>query len=239
MIEHEGDQDTAQDFRVRNAARKRQRMRSRLLQATMQVCGAATAADPAVIDDVIRTAGVSRGTFYKYFASLDEARRALGQHLTNELVEGLVGMFEGVDDPLQRTAAGWIVIMARAASDPSWAGFVTGSERFTDDSVLLAAVRRNTRAGMNRGVFQVDDPAVAVDFQMGVAMEAMRRLMHEPKDAAGYIVAMTSMGLRGLGVGAEQADAAAHSVFADVAARAAQFLPWWRPLDQVALTGSP
>ena len=48
--------------------------------------------------------------------------------------------------------------------------------------------------------------------------------------AAGYIEAMTAMGLRGLGVDAREAADMARFALADVAARAPRFLPWWQPL---------
>ncbi|MEQ8858955.1 MAG: TetR/AcrR family transcriptional regulator [Pseudomonadales bacterium] len=218
------------DFRVRSAQRKRQKMRARLLTATMDVCGGAGAGagNPAVIDDVIRAAGVSRGTFYKYFASLEEARLALGQHLTNELVEGLASMFDQVRDPVRRTASGWIVIMLRAAFDPAWGAFVVRTEHFTEDSELLAAVRRNTLAGMDSGAFQLDRVDAAVDYQIGVAMEGMRRLISDGTEATAYVATLTALGLRGLGLDGRRARGAAAAALQDVTTRAPQFLPWWR-----------
>jgi AcrR family transcriptional regulator len=219
------------DFRVRAARRKRERMRTRLLDATMDVCGRVGPGEQAVIDDVIRAADVSRGTFYKYFASLDEARRALGQHLTNELVDSVGAMFAEVADPVQRTAAGWILIMARAVGHPAWGAFVVRTEQFNEDSQLLAAIRRNTTAGQQAGSFRIDHLDAAIDFQMGVALEAMRHLLRDPSDAADYILATTTIGLRGLGLPHGQAVRSARAAMDDVAARAPRFLPWWRPLD--------
>ena len=206
-------------------------MRARLLDATMDVCGQVGPGQQAVIDDVIRTADVSRGTFYKYFASLDEARRALGQHLTNELVESVGAMFVDVADPVQRTAAGWILIMARAVGHPSWGAFVVRTEYFNEDSELLAAVRRNTTAGQQAGSFRIEHLEAAIDFQMGVALEAMRHLLRDPADAADYILAATIMGLRGLGLPHRQAARSARVAMDDVCTRAPRFLSWWRPLD--------
>lgn len=45
--------DGPSDFRVRVARQKRERMRSRLLAATMEVCSVQTSQSPAVIEDVI------------------------------------------------------------------------------------------------------------------------------------------------------------------------------------------
>jgi len=219
------------DFRVRTARRKRERMRTRLLEATMDVCGRVGPGQQAVVDDVIRAADVSRGTFYKYFASLDEARHALGQHLTNELVESVGAMFADVADPVQRTAAGWILIMARSVGHPEWGAFVVRTEHFNDDSQLLAAVRRNTTAGQRAGAFHIEHLEAAIDFQMGVALEAMRHLLRDPTDAAAYIQATTTMGLRGLGLTQQRAASMARTAMDDVITRAPRFLSWWRPLD--------
>lgn len=219
------------DFRVRAARRKRERMRARLLDATMDVCGRVGPGQQAVIDDVIRAADVSRGTFYKYFASLDEARRALGQHLTNELVDSVGAMFAEVADPVQRTAAGWILIMARAAGHPAWGAFVVRTEQFNADSELLAAIRRNTTAGQRSGAFRIEQLDAAIDFQLGVALEGMRRLLRDPADASDYILATTTMGLRGLGRPHRLAVRSARLAMDDVTERAPRFLSWWRPIE--------
>lgn len=219
------------DFRTRSAMRKRHRMRERLLQATMDVCGAMGPGQQAVIDDVIRAAGVSRGTFYKYFSSLDEARAAVGEFLTNDLVEGLGAMFEDVSEPVQRTASGWILIMARAAIHPAWGAFVMRTEHFSEDSVFMAAVRRNTLAGMNNGDYSIESITAAMDFQMGVAIQGMRHLVEAVEPPLPYITAMTRLGLRGLGVSKRRAESMAQLAMRDVTARAPDHLEWWRALE--------
>jgi hypothetical protein len=108
---------------------------------------------------------------------------------------------------------------------------VVRTEHFTDDSELLAAIRRNTVAGRDAGAFRVARLDAAIDFQMGLAMEGMRHLLRDPTDASSYIEAMASMGLRGLGVDAEAAADMARAALADVATRAPAYLSWWRPLD--------
>lgn len=205
-------------------------MRARLLDATMAVCGGVELGEQAVIDDVIRAAGVSRGTFYKYFGSLEEAKAALGQHLTDEFAQDVSRMFEGVDDPVRRTASGFVVIIARAAQSPDWGAFVARTEHFSEDSVLLAAIHRNTTAGMATGDFAVDSLPAAIDFQMGVAMEGVRHVIREPRAATDYIAAMTTMALRGLGIDRARAQRVAADALQDTLARGPQFLRWWRPL---------
>jgi len=77
----------AVNFRTRNAQVKREKMLSRLLSATMEVCADTNRRGTAVIDDVVRAAGVSRGAFYWYFDTLDEAIETLGRRLADEISE--------------------------------------------------------------------------------------------------------------------------------------------------------
>jgi AcrR family transcriptional regulator len=73
-----------EDHRVRVAGEKRERMRDHLLGAVLAVYPGKPGQGPAVIDDVIRVAKVSRGTFYKYYPSLEEAVAELGAKLAAE-----------------------------------------------------------------------------------------------------------------------------------------------------------
>jgi cytochrome P450 len=76
------------DFRTRSAARKRERMRTRLLAATMEVWSR-DGGTAAVIDDVLRQAGASRASFYAHFKTFEEAISHLGRDLADETVRGL------------------------------------------------------------------------------------------------------------------------------------------------------
>src|SRR3546814_12397923 len=69
------------DFRIRVAADRRERMRARLLDAVLDLYQPGRGGAHLVIDDVIQAAGVSRGTFYKYFDSLEEAVDELGERM--------------------------------------------------------------------------------------------------------------------------------------------------------------
>jgi len=74
------------NHRVRVGRERRQKTRAHLLCAVLQVCSNESARSPAVIDDVAGYADVSRGTFYKYFDSLDQAIAELGNQLAEEMM---------------------------------------------------------------------------------------------------------------------------------------------------------
>src|SRR5260221_429047 len=105
------------NFRVRNAKIKREKMLSRLLAATMEVCADTQRRGAAVIDDVVRTAGVSRGAFYWYFNSLDEAIETLGRRLADDISAETHQLVRDVPlpaDPVLYGAIGGQVMLCRA-----------------------------------------------------------------------------------------------------------------------------
>src|SRR5882762_2780577 len=103
------------NFRTRNAQVKREKMLARLLSATMEVCGNTNRRGTAVIDDVVRAAGVSRGAFYWYFDTLDEAIETLGRRMADEIGAETSGLFRTVPNPVLRAALGGQVMMCRAS----------------------------------------------------------------------------------------------------------------------------
>ena len=76
----------------------------RLLSATMKVVADLVARGNAVIDDVVRAAGVSRGAFYWYFDTLDEAIETLGRRMADEISAETYNVFRSQPDPAIRAA---------------------------------------------------------------------------------------------------------------------------------------
>jgi AcrR family transcriptional regulator len=218
------------DFRVRVAREKRERMRHRLLRATMSVCSRQDRREPATVDDVIGAAEVARGTFYKYFSSLDEAIDDVGRHLGEETVANLQEMLTDIDDPALGIAIGAQFLTTRAAIEPIWGGFICNTNHLTHGSTLVAAMRANAANGEKRGQFQFRCLEAAVDAQMGIVMQGVRRMLEGERRQA-YVLDVASMSLKALGLPAERADALADDASAILKARAPAFLDWWRPLS--------
>ena len=223
--------DKPVNYRVRVARERRARMRARLLSATMDVCAVADSEGPAVIDDVIRAAKVSRGTFYKHFESLDQALAELGAQLADETVEGLRAMYEKVDDPLQRTASGPQLMMIHAIVDPIWGRFVAHTEHLTSESAFSSAIRENTIVGRERGIFNFSSLEAAIDLQFGATREGIRHMLTTRNDRKGYIQDLCAMNLMALGVAHKRAIAAVRSAAEDIMVRGPGSLPWWKPFS--------
>jgi AcrR family transcriptional regulator len=214
------------DFRVRVAREKRERMRSRLLNAIMKIGSERKGRGPTVIDEVIQEAGVSRGTFYKYFETLEEALSALGRTLTDDMVLTLSHMFSDVEDPAFRISSASQFMMVRAALDPAWGGFVSHTAHLSEDSFLVDAMRLNCETGKAQGLFTYASVEAAIDFHMGLIMQSMRRMPQIGIDED-YIRDVAAIALIGLGVERSTAQKIAVEAGADLARRAPQFLTWW------------
>ena len=87
--------------RVGSAQKKRERMRARTLEATMQVF-ARISDDAPVIEAVVREAKISRGTFYKYFDSLDTALVATGTEADDRMIDDILSLYDCQTEPWQR-----------------------------------------------------------------------------------------------------------------------------------------
>ena len=195
-----------EDHRVRVAREKRTRMRTILLDSVVEVCSPRAGRNPAVIDDVIRHAGVSRGTFYKYFDSLDQAVREIAIQLADEMADTLTEMLKDEGEAALQFAISFQVFLHRASRDHAWGGFVCHlgllSEKTSDG--LARGLRSDLERGMATGAFQLKSIDFAADMVLGTIVEAVLRIISQstPVD---YIQIMTEMVLRGLGMEAGQA----------------------------------
>lgn len=229
MTDTETTRATAEpDFRVRVAREKRERMRQRLLNAIMAIGSAQNGRGPDVIDDVIREAKVSRGTFYKYFDSLDEAMAALGQNLMSDIVHTLVVVLAGQSDPARRICTAVCAMMIRASIDPTWGGFVSHIGGLSDDSPTLRdAMRHNIEEGRRAGQFTFDNVEVALDFHLGLTIQAVRRISRSAYSEA-YALDVAALALSGLGMDSRKAAVLAEQSIRDLALIGPAQLPWWR-----------
>jgi len=100
---------------------KRARTRAQLVAAARALF-ARQAVEAVTVDDVVREAGVAKGTFYVHFEDL----RALTAAVADELVAAIDDLLQPVrltiDDPALRIAYGCSCFIDRALADPSWAG---------------------------------------------------------------------------------------------------------------------
>lgn len=59
-----------------------------------------------MIDAIVKYAGMSRGTFYTHFDSVEQAVAEAGSMLADEMVDDAKLVFAGLDSAMTRTATG-------------------------------------------------------------------------------------------------------------------------------------
>ncbi len=188
----------ALDHRVEVAARKRALTRTRLLEATIKVFAEAGERAP-VIEDVVREAGVSRGTFYLHFLSLDEVLRAISRAQSDQMTRDILPVYDLLKEPWQRFAVGFRLFLKRAAADSAWASFVTRSNATSSELLVRDYMREDLRLGKEIGQFTFDDLEMAVDFMMGASVAGIAALGRGMKKPDAYMDASVRMALTGLG----------------------------------------
>jgi AcrR family transcriptional regulator len=216
-----------EDHRTKVARKRRERTRAHLLAAVLAVYPGDSASAPAVIDDVIRAANVSRGTFYKYFPSLEEAVSELGNKLGDELAQAYATILNGFPKPIDRMALGIQICLFQAMIEPRWGEFVahmnhTGKK----NNPALEGMIDNLSQGLAAGEFTFDTIDAAVDLAMGCMIESIRRLIAGGKSSA-YIEQITSMLLRGLGAPPAAAKRAASDANRHLRDKGESAFEWW------------
>lgn len=220
-----------EDHRVRVARARRERMRAHLLQSVLSACAGRKLTGATVIEDVVRHAAVSRGTFYKYFDSLDEAVTQLAFELAEQMTADTYNVYDVLDDPVQRTATGFQTFLTRAWIDPEWGGFITHLGLMDGESGLVSSkVKGDIRLGVETGDYSVVSVDLAADLLMGAKHEAIRRIISGERDPA-YIRGVTTMVLRSFGVAGGKAEKAVDRAYRRLLVEAPGKLSWWRPIE--------
>jgi AcrR family transcriptional regulator len=197
--------DEVEDHRTRTAARRRETMRRRLLESAMLVF-AEKGVDASVIDDVISTAGVSRGTFYKYFKSNRDLMVAANEELGKELLTQVLDRVTGLSDPAERLALGVRLFIATALAYPLFAHFTrsAGMANVGPHSLLLDYLPDHIRDGTDQGRFCAMPLQVSLDLISGGVLFCIAQGIEGSVDDAQSRHMVAAL-LRGLGVAADEA----------------------------------
>jgi AcrR family transcriptional regulator len=100
---------------------KRARTRAQLVAAASALF-ARRAVESVIVDDVIREAGVAKGTFYVHFKDLHALIASVAEELLRSIDDLLQPVRLSLDDPALRIAYGCSCFIDKALSDPAWAG---------------------------------------------------------------------------------------------------------------------
>jgi AcrR family transcriptional regulator len=186
------------NHRTKVAESKRAATRHKLLEAAMRLFSDQTGPTP-VIDDVIREAKVSRGTFYNYFDSLDEVLAAISHELSDQMTTDILPVHDVLLEPWQRLAVGFRLFMVRAMLDRKWAGFVTRVDAWQHNTLVAKNIRADLEQGKARGQFSFDRVDVATDFIAGASAYCIQTIRHGVPEPNLYMDAQVRMALTCVG----------------------------------------
>ncbi|WP_077038320.1 TetR/AcrR family transcriptional regulator [Pelomonas sp. KK5] len=187
------------DHRSETADRKRSETRARILSAALAACAGRLDELPRV-EDIVERARLSRGTFYKYFDSMDEVLAALGQDLTRlALLEG--ERFRTVfTEKWKSTAVVLRVVLTRALLDPNWARFVIRTRGWLRAGLLAEVVIQDLAEGRERGEYHILDDEAALDMLRGLLESCIAALHRGVARPDRYIDGAVHMWLQALGL---------------------------------------
>ena len=188
------------EHRSRVGAERRHRTRVRLIESALEVF-AAKGVDATVIEDVIASAGVSRGTFYNYFRTDAELLAAVGDAVSNETVGRIESVVGGLADPAERLAQGLRLCLHLALAYPLFARFFSraGFNAIGPGHLMFEYVPRHIEEALAAQRMDVPDTATAVDLLGGVVLSAVHAIATRPV-AKTYPEQMVLQLLLGLGM---------------------------------------
>lgn len=146
------------------------------------------------IDDVAEAAGISRGTFYNHFDSVDALLAATSEWTTRGVLEAIEAALEEVDGPALRIGLGLRLFFLQAQADPVWCRFV--ARVWKVGGVELPS--QDLAEGLRRGVFRASSAIAGRDLLFGGVREALLRIGsgQAPPD---YGARMVELSLQALG----------------------------------------
>lgn len=192
--------------RAQIGAEKRARTRQVLLDAAFTLLGRERGLTTR-IEEILEIAGISRGTFYNYFNSMDELFDALQYELNHDFNTAVLKSL--ADMPLAAERAGYAIryYLERAREDPKWAwamvnisagGMIFGAETYRQ-------AQRTVEEGIESGEFELTGPNSGRDILLGTTLAAMITQLRNPPSST-YPASVARHVLRGMGVPKERVE---------------------------------
>lgn len=196
---------TESNHRTRVAAERRHKMRERLITAALGIFAEKGLHDTA-IDDVIKAADVSRGTFYKYFRTHEDLLEAISASMSDYFMRLVDPLVLAHTDPAIRVACGMRLWIQAGQTMPHLAKFISKAPwpDTTSGGLALVYLSRDIQAGINSGRFDVPHLQVGIDMVIGPVMSALHAMTQQalaPSHASDLACAV----LRSLGLKAAEA----------------------------------
>jgi AcrR family transcriptional regulator len=201
---------------------RRAKTREALIDAGLRLL-AARPIDAIAVDDIVREAGVAKGSFYNHFQDKEALGRVIGARIRAEVEARVDAVNVGVEDPARRVARAVCVYVGHVA-DPLRAGVLVqlSSQAASPSAPLNRGILDDASKGLLSGRFNIPTAEAGVLFIVGVANQALAWARKDPSPAAAAMLGqqLCSLLLRGLGLASAEADQLAAQAAHDVIGRA-------------------
>jgi AcrR family transcriptional regulator len=155
---------------------KRARTRAQLVTAANSLF-ANQAPESVTIDDVVRKAGVAKGTFYVHFDGLEALTAAVAEELVQTFDELLQPSRLSINGPVLRIAFGCSSFINKALSDPRWAALVSRMAAAAPKGGELARPAFRRPAAIHEGNSgRRGSPELNLEIVVGIMLQLMRAL---------------------------------------------------------------
>jgi AcrR family transcriptional regulator len=128
--------------------------------------------DSPVIDDFVKAAGLSRGTFYNYFKTTRDLLDATLAALSDEFITSIVPIVEHEPNPVIRFATAARMFYRKAAYNPAFCAFL-GSVSGVG-TVAPQRARADLEEAIAKGMVKVTEIELAEAVAFGVMVFALR-----------------------------------------------------------------
>lgn len=198
---------------------KRNRTRNVLMKAAMVVFSE-KGIDGATTEDLIREAGVSRGTLYNYFTDMEDVVETVATNLVEELTAEIMNRYRRetpADECLANTMASYL---CKAREDKSWGGVVVHlalkNAPLPVGAMTAIGLTKILQLGKKQDCFRFHNIRVAEDIVTGASLYALKTVV-DKMDQDDYIVDFLEGLLLALGTTPKRArNAAAKAILPQV-----------------------
>jgi AcrR family transcriptional regulator len=157
---------------------KRERTRRKILDAAFGLIGNEKGLTVR-IEEVCAAAHVSRGTFYNYFASLEQLFQVLAVELSHALNRALVTTMTDVQSHAEGSNGAIQHYLNYARRDPAWAWAMVHLSAFgpTFGAEAYEACYQAIEKGIDAGEFDVPNATVGRDLMTGTVLATVRTML--------------------------------------------------------------
>jgi len=189
------------------------RMRRRIHDAALRAF--AEQGTGVQIDDVVKRAGIARGTFYNYFRTIDELFEHVAAEMAHDMGARVYTRIASIPDPALRVSNGIRHFCMRAHTDRDWGLFLAhfGLSDELLQTAMLQTAFRDVEEGIASGRFRVnrDQAMSAFALLTGGVLASIKLVVAGVETPVRAGENLVELGLRAVGIDPEEAAALARA----------------------------